>query len=137
MSDPPVAPEVNGGPQAKPVVDRGPNWPYVPAQFQKGQSGNPKGYSTKRRFTDGMLGYISDRKADNAILTVWLKEILDGNRHYFKMLLDRAEGAVRYRDDEVVSSDQDGPQMDAAMAERILLAAAPELLPDFDEEDPG
>jgi hypothetical protein len=50
------------------------------------------------------------------------------------MLLDRTEGAVHFTDPELTPPEFDGSVIDAAVAERILLAAAPEAIPDLEDE---
>jgi hypothetical protein len=68
--------------------------PPVEHQFQPGQSGNPAGYSRGRRITDELIKLIAERKVDRALATVWLRESLDGNPRFFKMLLDRYEDPI-------------------------------------------
>lgn len=82
-----------------------------------------------------MLELVDERKADRGLALVWLREALAGNRHFFKMLLDRTEGALHFGDPELVVADADGMPVDADVAERILLAAAPEMIPDFEDEE--
>jgi hypothetical protein len=48
-----------------------------PQPWQKGQSGNPKGYSKKRRATDALERYIDEHGLDNAIGRRWLGAALD------------------------------------------------------------
>ena len=81
-----------------------------------------------------MLELVDERKAERGLALVWLREALAGNRHFFKMLLDRTEGALHFGDPELVVPDADGLPVDADVAERILLAAAPDLIPDFEDE---
>jgi hypothetical protein len=62
--------------------------------WQPGQSGNPAGYSRKRRATDNLLSLIDRGEADDQIAEMWLKMILSGDFRFFKEYLDRTEGKV-------------------------------------------
>jgi hypothetical protein len=66
--------------------------------WQPGQSGNPAGYSRGRRFTDGLLKLIDEKNADGAIASVWLQQILKADRHFFRYMLERAEGPLNGRE---------------------------------------
>jgi hypothetical protein len=68
-------------------------------RWKKGQSGNPAGHSKARRFTDRMIREIDARGADDAIIRVWLKAVLEGDFKYFKELIDRVEGKVTPAED--------------------------------------
>jgi hypothetical protein len=71
------------------------NDPPKEHQFKPGQSGNPKGYSRKRRITDALLDLIAEHKADKTLANVWLTAALKGNFPFFRELLDRTEGPVK------------------------------------------
>lgn len=70
-------------------------------QWKKGQSGNPNGYSRKRRITDRLISIIERQKLEDTIAITWLgaamgdEKLLKGrkpNAAFFQMLLERLEG---------------------------------------------
>jgi hypothetical protein len=107
----------------------------VQYRWAPGQSGNPAGHSRGRRFTNGILDLITEKSADREIAKVWLREVLAGNRHYFKMLLDRVEGPVHLGETDLLPpGDEDALSIDPPVIERIMMAACPDL-PNFEEYD--
>jgi hypothetical protein len=81
-------------------------FPSKKDQFRPGQSGNAAGSSTARRVTAALLSLISEKQADKSLATVWLRKALEGDRHFFRYLLDRVDGAVT---DVLVINDQSKP----------------------------
>ncbi len=65
-----------------------------PYQWQKGQSGNPGGYSRGRRAVDHLLDLIGERDANRTIAELWLSQIQSGNFQFFKEYLERRDGKV-------------------------------------------
>lgn len=92
--------------------------PPEETRFKPGQSGNPAGYSRSRRVSDALIALIVEKKADRSLALVWLQKALEGDRHFFRYLLDRVEGPVRF--DETPESDG---AADDVQAIREFLAA--------------
>jgi hypothetical protein len=65
-----------------------------PRPWQKGVSGNPKGYSASRRQIDDLAELISEGKNERDISRIWLQNILDGNFAFLKEYLERRDGKV-------------------------------------------
>jgi hypothetical protein len=63
--------------------------------WPKGKSGNPKGYSRKRREIDLLLVLIRKKNAQNDVTERWLQSILDGDFRYFKEFIDRKDGPIQ------------------------------------------
>jgi hypothetical protein len=66
-----------------------------PYHWLKGQSGNPNGYSRKRREIDHLLALIRKKKAQNEVTERWLQAILDGDYRYFNEFIDRKDGPIQ------------------------------------------
>jgi hypothetical protein len=69
-------------------------FPNPATEFKPGQSGNPEGYSRKRRAVDHLLELIAEKSADKAIAQRWLQAILEGDFRYMREYLDRRDGKV-------------------------------------------
>lgn len=66
-----------------------------PYHWQKGQSGNPNGYSRGRRQIDDLMKLIETTEgAERAISEMWLKSMLSGNFNFLKEYLERRDGKV-------------------------------------------
>ncbi len=63
--------------------------------WQKGQSGNPKGYSRGRRAIDHLMDLIEEEDLDKIIAKKWKDMIMDGDFRYMKEYLDRRDGKVK------------------------------------------
>lgn len=80
-----------------------------PKPWQPGQSGNPKGYSRRRRLQDALLKHIEDSGLDGEIVRTWLamalgdKAKLAGKEpefQWFKLLVDTVDGKADATDDD-------------------------------------
>jgi hypothetical protein len=72
-----------------------------PHKWKPGQSGNPAGYSRKRRQIDDLLALIDEtNSAERAISKAWLRELLKGNIAHLREYLDRRDGPVPKTPDE-------------------------------------
>lgn len=86
--------------------------------WQPGQSGNPAGYSARRRVTDALVKVIAEKGADHPLAMTWLAmalgdtAALKGRKpdfRFFKELLDRTEGKVP---DKLAVVDEDPDDVD-------------------------
>lgn len=96
------------------MANPNPNPPPEHTRWKPGQTGNPNGYSRKRRQIDDLLALIDETAgAERAISKAWLKELLKGNIAHLREYLDRRDGpvpkettppsvkvVVEYRDDD-------------------------------------
>lgn len=83
-------------------------FPNPSTQFQKGQSGNPSGYSRGRRQIDDLLELIQETAgAERAISKAWLKRILNGEFQHLKEYLDRRDGKLANKVE--MTNEDDGP----------------------------
>lgn len=130
-----------------------------PHQFPPGVSGNPAGYSRKRRITDRLIKLLEDEQLDKTVaLTLFAaaigdEKLLKGrkpNAAFMAMLLERVEGKVT---DKVVEerrvtvvrrerrrpgSDSPAAASDAGAGEEGGEAVQRgELRPAVGEDDPG
>lgn len=67
-------------------------FPNKNTQFQKGQSGNPNGYSNGRRQIDDIRALIQEMGLTRKISGVFLKKVLEGDARFMQMFLDRHDG---------------------------------------------
>jgi hypothetical protein len=61
--------------------------------WQPGQSGNPNGYSRKRRFSDALERLIEEEGADEFLRVGW-KAAQAGDFNFWKYLYERHEGKI-------------------------------------------
>jgi hypothetical protein len=85
-----------------------------PYNFPEGKSGNPKGYSRKRREIDLLLTLMRKKKAQNEVTERWLQAILDGDFRYFNEFIDRKDGPI-----------QNGTHMAGALTIRVVYEDRP------------
>ncbi len=84
--------------------------PPVEHRFKKGESGNKRGYSKKRRQIDDLIALIDERDLTRAISVRWLRMILSGNYQFFKEFMERHDGPA------VGTADPDNPLARQMMA---------------------
>jgi hypothetical protein len=64
-------------------------------RFQPKQSGNPLGTTRERRLVTTELERLIDAKiVGPALAKMWLRKIAEGNWPFFKLYMDRCEGAA-------------------------------------------
>jgi hypothetical protein len=122
-----------------PGVDSAAGFPNVEQQFRPGQSGNPDGYSRRRRIADALHRALNkhglEDEVANTVIAMALGQKI-ANRTpdlmWFRELRDMVDGSPRYREREC--PDTAYVEIDPAVAERILAAADPQNLPELDEE---
>ena len=68
-------------------------FPNPDTQFKPGNPGGP-GAPRGPRITTVLRALMDEKAADKGLATVWLKRALEGDFRYFKELLDRIEGKV-------------------------------------------
>lgn len=102
-----------------------PNPQNLRPPWKPGETGNPNGYSRKRRVTDALVDLLDEKKgtADRALATRWLSEALKGDPRFFAMLLERIEGKIvqpiadatpmSLADPFVIPADDDRPEPNA------------------------
>jgi hypothetical protein len=77
--------------------------------WQPGQSGNPRGYSRRRRLADALVALIEDSKAESAVARVVLKGALEGDLGFLKLLFEQVDGKlpvpVAITSDEGITED--------------------------------
>ena len=62
--------------------------------FPPGQSGNPAGYSSRRRLADALIKAIEALRLDDALVQVGLREALKGDFRFWSYIFDRVDGKV-------------------------------------------
>jgi hypothetical protein len=122
-----------------PGVESAPGFPNVAQQFRLGQSGNPDGYSRRRRIADALHRALNkhglEDEVANTVIAMALGQKI-ANRTpdlmWFRELRDMVDGSPRFRERE--SADTTDFAIDPAVIERMMAAADPQNLPELDEE---
>jgi hypothetical protein len=96
-----------------------------PHRWRKGESGNPKGYSRKRRLIDAFLAYLDETNAHQRVLEAWLQGIVSGDYRYLKELLDRHDGPVDSGHGSRAGVDEDVQALRDALRPRIIIPGSP------------
>ena len=70
-------------------------FPNPETQFPPGQSGNPSGYSRKRRLTDALVKLIEEKGLDDPFVKVGMQEALKGDFKFWAYIFDRIDGKMK------------------------------------------
>lgn len=66
----------------------------VGPRWKKGESGNPQGYSQKRRITDALKRKLSEPGREDQLVDAWYDAAVNGSYPHLREILDRTEGKV-------------------------------------------
>jgi hypothetical protein len=126
--------------EAPPVGDRAAGFPNVEQQFRPGQTGNPAGYSRRRRLADAFHRALNKPGLEDDIATTVIAMSLGQkipnrtpNVMWFRELRDMVDGSPRLRERE--APDATVETIDPAVVERMLAAADPETIPVLEEDE--
>jgi hypothetical protein len=125
------------------VADRAPGFPNIEQQFRPGQTGNPDGYSRRRRIADAFHRALNKPGLEDDIATTAIAMALGQkipNRTpdllWFREVRDMVDGSPRLRDREAPDApDATEETIDPAVITRMLAAADPETIPVLEEDE--
>lgn len=78
-----------------------------PKRWQKGESGNPQGYSRNRRLTDAIKRKLSEPGREEQLADAWFEQALSGSYPHLREILDRTEGKVASKVEVTNENDRD------------------------------